>query len=88
MLSSLSQVFDNILYTIVFTIFVKHSIFLLEIKSISGKKKRKTELLGISLLDKLLTAQEEGNNDVCVFIDYSACFDTLTPSILCHKLER
>ena len=39
-------------------------------------------------MDKLLPALEEKQYAKCVFLDYSAWFDTLSRSILYDKLEK
>ena len=52
------------------------------------RKHRNTELVSLSLLDKVLQALEDKKYAICVFLDYSACFDTLSRSILYDKLER
>ena len=39
-------------------------------------------------MDKLLPALKEKKYVICVFLDHSACFDTLSRSILYDKLER
>ena len=52
------------------------------------RKKRNTELAALTSTDKLLPALEEKQYDICAFLDYSVCFDTLSRSILYDKLER
>ena len=52
------------------------------------RKNRSTELAIFSLIDRILPAIENKIYAVCVFLDYSACFDTLSRDILISKLYR
>ena len=40
------------------------------------------------MLDKVLPAIEKKSYAICVFLDYKACFDTISRQILFRKLER
>ena len=60
---------------------------MLKINSVSGKKP-KHRAVALTLIDKLLPALEGKQYAICVFLDYSACFDTLSRSILHDNLER
>ena len=44
--------------------------------------------MALTLLDKVVLALEDKKHALCVFRDSSDCFDTLSRSILCDKLER
>ena len=52
------------------------------------RKNRSTELAIFSLIDRILPAIENKIYAVCVFLDYSTCFDTLSRDILISKLYR
>ena len=53
-----------------------------------SEKNRNTELAALSLIDKVLPAMEEKKYAICIFLDYRACFDTISRDILYEKLER
>ena len=86
MLSNLSKFFEYITYHRVQN-FRQKSKFVPQ-NQFGFSKNRNTELAVLSLWDKLLPAIEEEIFVICVFLDYSACFDTLSRSILYNKLEK
>ena len=75
-LSKFSKVFENLIYNRIQS-FCQTSNFLAK-NQFSFRKNRKTELAALSLMDKLLPAFGEKNYVICVILDYSACFDTLS----------
>ena len=52
------------------------------------RENRDTELTTLTLMDKFIPVLEEKKNDKCFFLKYSACFHTISRSILHDKLER
>ena len=62
-------------------------IFCLQI-SLGLEKNKNTELACIHLIDRILPAFLDGSYCLCVFLDFSACFDTISRSILFDKLAR
>ena len=75
----------KILYITVFKVPVKNLSLLLKIFSV---KKNEVELPALTLMDKLLPVLEEKKYALCVFLDYFACFYTLSRSLVYDKLER
>ena len=51
------------------------------------RKKRSTELAVFTLVDRPLPALDGRLYSVCVFLDFTACFDTISKSLLFKKLE-
>ena len=85
-LSNLNKVFGNIIDNSLQN-FCQTSNFLAH-NHFGFRKNRKTELAALSLLDILIPVLECEKYATCVFLDYSACFDTLSRSVLFDKLER
>ena len=52
------------------------------------RKNKNTELAGITLVNRLLPALENKSYAICVFLDFTACFDTLDRNILFSKLYK
>ena len=75
-LNNLSKVFENLLYNRLQS-FCHASNFLAK-NQFGFRKHRSTELAGLSLLDKVLSALEDIKYAIYVFLVYSACFDTLS----------
>ena len=53
----------------------------------SGKNKN-TELACLRLVDRILPTFIDGTYCICVFLDFSACFDTISRTMMMKKLER
>jgi len=51
-------------------------------------KNKSTELASINFLKYILPAVTQNSFCICVFLDFSACFDTISREILLKKLER
>ena len=49
---------------------------------------KNAELAVFHLIVKILPAFELASHCICVFLDFSACFDTISRDILCSKLYR
>ena len=84
--SNLSKIFDNMFYNRIQSFFQTSSL-LLE-NQYGFRKKKNTELATLDLVNKILPAIENKSYAICVFLDYKACFDTISRSILYRKLER
>ena len=52
------------------------------------RQDRTTELATVHLIDKILPAFAEGSYCICVFLDFSSCFDIISREILYTKLYR
>ena len=85
-LCNLGKIFDSLLYNRLSNFFMSQG--LLSENQYGFRKNRSTELAIFSLIDRILPAIENKIYAVCVFLDYSACFDTLSRDILISKLYR
>ena len=52
------------------------------------RKARNTELAVFTLIDRIMPAFEKKSFAICIFLDYSACFDTISRDILLKKLVK
>ena len=86
MLSNLSKAFKNIIYNGVQNFCQTLNFFARN--QFGFRKNRNTGLTAFNLLDKLIPALKEKKYDICIFLAYSAYFDTLSRSILYEKLEK
>ena len=85
-LNNLRKVFEILLYNRLQSFC--HSPNFLAKNQFGFWKHRKTELAALSILDKVLPAFEDNKYAMLVFLDYSACFDIVSRSLLYDKLER
>ena len=85
-LCNLSKVFDSILHERLTNYFTSNG--LLAGNQFGFRQNRNTELAALHLIDKILPAFEDGSYCLCVFLDFSACFDTISRDILYDKLFR
>ena len=60
---------------------------LLSDKQYGFRKGKSTELALLHLISQLTPAFRENRFAICVFLDYSACFDTIDRNLLLLKLE-
>ena len=86
LLCNLSKVFESVLYKRLESYFRLKG-FLLD-EQYGFRKNKNTELAIFSLINGVLPAFEESKFAICVFLDYSACFDTLCRDMLLRKLGR
>ena len=61
---------------------------LLSEKQYGFRKGKSTELAILDLISKILPAIECKKYAICVFLDYSSCFDTIDRNILMQKLYK
>jgi len=85
-LTNLNKIFESILFSRLNNYF--SSFNLLSKNQFGFRKERSTELATLQLINKLLVSFENKKIAICVFLDYSACFDTISHEILYKKLER
>ena len=85
-LCNINKLFESILHARLTNYFA--SFELLAENQFGFRKDRNTELAIFELLNKLLPAIEAKKYAVCVFLDYSACFDTLSRDVLYDKLDK
>ena len=83
---NLGKIFENMFYSRIQYFFHKFSP--LSNQQFGFRQNRNTELATLELLDKVLPAIENKSYAICVFLDYKACFDTISRPILFEKLER
>ena len=85
-LTNLCKVFESIIFDRLSSFFQKKEI--LSQNQYGFRKHRSTELAVFTLLDRLLPALDDKLYSICVFLDFTACFDTISRSLLFKKLER
>lgn len=85
-LLNFNKVFESLLHTRILSFF--NSNMLLSNNQYGFRKGMNTELAVFNLISKVLPAIENKKFCISVFLDYSACFDTLSRPILFEKLYR
>ena len=83
---NLGKIFDDMIFNRIQSFFTKFN--LLFDNQFGFRKNRNTELATLELLDKVLPVISQKSYAICVFLDYKACFDTLSRELLYKKLER
>ena len=84
-LSNLGNVFENLIYNRLQSF--RETSDLIAKNQFGFRKNRYTELTALTLMNNILPALEKKKYTICVFLDNSACFDTLSRSIFYVKLE-
>ena len=84
-LSNISKIFEAVIYTRLNQHFLSEN--LLSHKQFGYRKDRNTEMAILDLLSKILPAIEKKKFAIIVFLDYSACFDSISREILLKKLD-
>ena len=85
-LPNLSKIFENIIYSRLSSFF--HDCNILTDNQYGYRKHKNTELAIFTLVERLMPAFENKLYGICVSLDYSACFDTISRSCLLQKLDR
>ena len=85
-LPNLSKIFESIIYDRLNDFLFKHN--LLTKNQFGYRKHRNTEMAIFTLIDRVLPAFQDKKYAICVFMDFSACFDTINRSLLLDKLNR
>ena len=85
-LPNLSKLFDKLIYSRVQNFFISRSFF--SENQFGFRKNKNTELAIMELVSKILPSLEDRSYCICVFLDYKACFDTISRELLVRKLER
>ena len=85
-LPTLSKLFESLMYKRIQCYF-ENSGFL-NPHQYGFRKQRNTELAIFSVINRVISAFEKKSYAVCVFLDFSKCFDTLCRGILTKKSER
>ena len=82
-LRNIGKNFEAVIYARLKQFFDHHN--LLSDKQYGFRTGKSTEMAILDLIHKLLPAIEDKKFAVCVFLDYSACFDTISRDILLDK---
>ena len=85
-LPNVSKIFENVIHDRINSFF--NSCCLLSENQYGYRKQKNTELAIFTLIERVLPAFENKCYAVCVFLDFSACFDTISRSLLLDKLNR
>ena len=85
-LSVISKIYENIVYTRLLSFLNKHGI--LYEYQFGFRKHFSTYMALLTLIDRISTALDEGKIVVGIFLDFSKAFDTVNHKILCQKLEH
>lgn len=84
-LSSVSKVFEKILYDQIYNYFTEHNLFY---NSQYGfRKHHSTEFATLEMIDKIINDMDNNKIPINIFLDLSKAFDTLDHKILLQKLE-
>ena len=85
-LTNLSKIFENLIFSR--TKCVIDSLSVLSENQFGFRKQKNTELAAMTLINRALPALKEKSFALCVFLDFSACFDTICRNTALHKLLR
>ena len=84
-LPCISKVFESIIYKRIQNYFISKGF--LNKNQYGFRKKLNTEMAIFSLIDRMQIAFEDKCFGICIFLDYSKCFDIMCRYILFSKLE-
>ena len=85
-LCNVGKIFESLIHSRITNYF--ETFGLLSGNQFGFRKNKNTELASFQLLSKVMPALEKGSYCILVFLDYSACFDTLSREILFEKLYK
>ena len=85
-ISNLSKIFESIIYKRISAYFESNG--LLNADQFGFRKQRNTEMAIFSLLERVIPAFEQRAYALAVFLDFSACFDTVDRNMFMDKLDR
>ena len=85
-LSNFSKIFESLLFTRIQNYFEKINV--LSPNQFGFRAGRNTELAACELIHRVLPALSDKLFAICFFLDYSACFDTVSRDLLLGKLFK
>ena len=85
-LTNLSKIFETLIQKRLESFF--RSSDLLSENQFGFREGRNTEMAALKLIEKLMPALSYKKFGICVFIDFKACFDTVSRELLFDKLYR
>ena len=85
-ISNLSKVFETLIHNRLSKFFYGKQ--LLSENQFGFRRGKSTELACLSLVDRVLPAFADKGYAICVFLDFSACFDTVDREMIIAKLDR
>ena len=85
-LCNLSKIFEKLYHSRLKYFFSSES--LLSENQYGFRPGKNTEIAGIKLINRVLPALKNKSFAICVFLDFSACFDTLDRDLLFKKMYR
>ena len=85
-LPTISKLFESIIFKRLRCFFESQNLF--NPNQFGFRKKRSTELAIFSMISRVCPAFEKKSYSICVFLDFSACFDTISRQILMKKLQK
>ena len=85
-LCNIAKIFEAVICSRLKEFFMSQN--LLSEKQFGFRTNKSTEMAVHDLIFKLLPAFENKKYAICVFLDYSACFDTISREILLDKMKR
>ena len=85
-LPNISKLFDHLIHTRINNFFICNDF--LSDNQYGFRKNKNTELAILELINKIIPSIESKSFCICIFLDYRACFDTISREMLVRKLER
>ena len=85
LLSSISKVFEKVVFLQLSSYFIENNLF--HDGQYGFREKHSTELATMELMDRVISALDDKDLPISIFMDLSKAFDTLDHTTLLHKLK-
>ena len=85
-ISNISKIFEEVIHNRLYPHF--HGNRILSENQFGFRRGKSTELACLSLVDRVMPAFADKGYAIAIFLDFSACFDTINRLILLEKLKR